>query len=255
MIATQARGRRAAKYSITGAVVVAALVALAGCTEQHRPQATNVEWKVDRAPNKRSYHLTGQATFSKGLAGWYLPTITLLDDKGCNRGFELDETQIASAGSTGLVVAKFDKVLDVHRPVATANFNIRYEELAEGQVSKTGVFDETRTVDATVHAPGNPVDACGNVAAERSSGRPTKQQLRERAKIDPDGADAEAIANMSRNELLATSINSAGFLCARVTDMYPRGGDIIVHCVEYRSGKGRVSYRVNAQAGSVEQLD
>ena len=87
------------------------------------------------------------------------------------------------------------------------------------------------------------------------SPRLTREQLREKAKTDPDGADAEAIDGMSRNELMATAINSAGFLCARVTDMYPRGADIIAKCVEYRSGKGRVSYRVNAEAGSVKQID
>jgi hypothetical protein len=59
---------------------------------------------------------------------------------------------------------------------------------------------------------------------------------------------------MSRNEVVATAINSAGFLCARVTDMYPSGGAIIVSCVEYRNGRGRVKYRVHANAGVVEEI-
>lgn len=91
--------------------------------------------------------------------------------------------------------------------------------------------------------------------AEPEPSKPSQEALRERAKTDPDGADAAAIDNMSRNEVMATAINSAGFLCARVTDMYPSGGAIVVSCVENRNGSGRVKYRVDANAGSVEQLD
>jgi hypothetical protein len=94
-----------------------------------------------------------------------------------------------------------------------------------------------------------------NVAAPAAPKHLTRAQLREKAKTDPDGADAQAIDQMSRNELVATTINSAGFLCARVTNLYPSGDDIITHCVEYRSGAGRVSYRINPGAGSVEQID
>ncbi len=87
------------------------------------------------------------------------------------------------------------------------------------------------------------------------STRKSKEQLREQAKTDPDGADSEAIDKMSRNEVVATAINSAGFLCARVTDMYPSGGAIVVNCVENRNGSGRVKYRVDANAGRVEEID
>lgn len=82
-----------------------------------------------------------------------------------------------------------------------------------------------------------------------------KARLREKAKTDPDGADAEAIDHMSQYEVLATGINSAGFLCARVTDVQFSNGDMIVKCIEYRSGEGRVRYRIDAHAGTVEQLD
>jgi len=34
-----------------------------------------------------------------------------------------------------------------------------------------------------------------------------------------------------------------------------RGGDMIARCVEYRSGQGRVTYRVNARAGTVVPID
>jgi hypothetical protein len=97
----------------------------------------------------------------------------------------------------------------------------------------------------------------GNSAARDQRREPeTPQQrqnrLRERAKTDPEGADAEAIDGMSQRELLATAINSAGYLCARVTDYYPSRGDIMVHCREYRNGRGRVTYRVDPVAGTVD---
>lgn len=86
----------------------------------------------------------------------------------------------------------------------------------------------------------------GETKAERD------QRLREKAKTDPEGADAEAIDNMSHNEVLATAINSAGYLCARVVSAYPVGGNINVECVEYRNGKGKVRYTIDPNAGRVE---
>ncbi len=79
-----------------------------------------------------------------------------------------------------------------------------------------------------------------------------RERLREKAKSDPDGADAEAIDNMSRNEVLATAINSAGYLCARVVSAYPVGDKINVECVEYRNGTRRVRYSIDAAAGTVD---
>lgn len=81
-----------------------------------------------------------------------------------------------------------------------------------------------------------------------------KEQLREKAKVDPEAADAEAIGQMSGKEVVATAINSAGYLCAHVTEMYPSNGAILVYCTEYRNGNGRVKYRVDAEAGTVEPL-
>jgi hypothetical protein len=57
---------------------------------------------------------------------------------------------------------------------------------------------------------------------------------------------------MSRNELVATAINTAGYLCARVISLQPRGGDIIADCVEHRNGKGRVRYRILTDSMTVE---
>jgi hypothetical protein len=109
-----------------------------------------------------------------------------------------------------------------------------------------GGTDETNKMmppPSEIEAPNSNVET----KAERD------QRLREKAKTDPDGADAEAIDNMSRNEVLATAINTAGFLCARVTSVYPVGGNINVECVEYRNGIGRARYLIDPNSGTVEQ--
>ena len=94
------------------------------------------------------------------------------------------------------------------------------------------------------------LDAAKNETSETSSER--RERLRKRARTDPEGADAEAIDSMGRNEVIATAINSAGYLCARVVSAYPVGGYINVECIEYRSGNGRARYRIDANAGTVE---
>jgi hypothetical protein len=93
----------------------------------------------------------------------------------------------------------------------------------------------------------------GNSSAKKETTQERKKRLREKAKTDPEGADAEAISHMSREEVVATAINSAGFLCARVTSMSMVGGTMYVDCIEYRSGEGRVRYSIDPNSGTVEQ--
>ena len=243
----------------TVALLPLALLSLpSGCSmADDEPKAENVEWSVQRTQDRKGYHLTGSASFVPGLGGWYQPTATLVDARGCRNVIDLEETQVVDTSIEGNIAAKFDKLLEVPRPVATAEFRITYEEAPPGSldvnsITKLNVFSEERVIDPTVRPPEYPQNACGKSKAELRSER--ADRLRERAKTDPEGADAEAIDNMSRNEVMATAINSAGYLCARVTDMYPSGGAIIVSCVEYRSGSSRVKYRVDANAGSVEEI-
>lgn len=91
-------------------------------------------------------------------------------------------------------------------------------------------------------------------ASGRSASSATTE-LRKKAETDPAGANAEAIDRMPRNEVLATAINTAGFLCAKVRDTYSVRGGINVHCTEYRSGKGRAKYRIDTAAMEVTKLD
>jgi hypothetical protein len=94
---------------------------------------------------------------------------------------------------------------------------------------------------------GGETNSIGETKVERD------QRLREKAKTDREGADAEAIENKSRNEVLATAINSAGYRCARVTAVYSMADNITVECVEYRNGLGRVKYRIDPNAGTVKR--
>jgi hypothetical protein len=139
----------------------------------------------------------------------------------------------------------------IHMPIrpkaklASARFFIEFWDANQG-VGERGetVFDESKVVDASVHPPGLPSKPCNT----------KKQELREKAKTDPDAADAEAIDAMSQDEVIATAINTAGYLCARVTDSYARNGNIIAHCVEYRNGRGRVKYQIDTASMTVTPL-
>ena len=101
---------------------------------------------------------------------------------------------------------------------------------------------------------GGETEETDNMMAPPSDIEVPNSILREKAKTAPDGADAEAIDNMSRNEVLATAINTAGFLCARVTSVHPAVGNINVECVEYKNGIGRARYRIDPNSGTVERL-
>jgi hypothetical protein len=86
----------------------------------------------------------------------------------------------------------------------------------------------------------------GETKAERDQG------FREKAIRDSKAAGAEAIENVSRNEVLATAIKSAGYLCARVVSAEAVGGNINVECVEYTNGLGRARYSIDPDVGRVE---
>jgi hypothetical protein len=73
--------------------------------------------------------------------------------------------------------------------------------------------------------------------------KPTKKEAKSEDPID----------NMGRNEIIATAINMAGYLCARVESAYAIGdGNIYVVCKEYRKGRSRVKYTIDPNSGIVE---
>lgn len=119
----------------------------------------------------------------------------------------------------------------------------------DGTPEQEGVDEVAAEVAETeVDVAGGSALSAGETPSQRTD------RLREQAETDPDGADAAAIDNMSGSEVVATAINSAGYLCGKVTEMHPSNGAILVYCTEYRNGSGRVKYRVDAQAGTVEPL-
>lgn len=240
-------------HILRGIALTAVVLTGSACSNVSEPQASDVEWTVVRTPDKKGYRLTGKAVLARGLDGWYQPEAVLVDDRGCRNSLQPEATQIADVASEGTVAANFNEVLKLKRPVATAEFKITYMEAPLGadvsDISQKSVFSEERVVDASLHPPFIPKGPCGGKGSQTR-----REQLREQAKTDPDGADAAAIGDMSRNELVATAINTAGFLCAKVTDMYPSGGEIVVSCTEYRSGGGRAKYRVDTATMTVEQI-
>jgi hypothetical protein len=236
------------------AAAAAMLTALAACG-QRTPAARDVQWSVERTPDRKGYQLTGTATYARGMGGWYQAEATLTDARGCQTLVSPANVYDVDKSVSGWAPEKFSAQVKLSQPVARASFSVTHNDVPAGSMDPQSIttdtlFSETRTLDARLIPPAEPRGRCGTeeTASER------RDRLRKKAETDPNGADAEAIAGMSRNEVFATAINSAGFLCARVTDAFPRGEDIIVSCVEYRSGSGHVRYRVNARAGTVEQL-
>lgn len=219
------------------------LIVVTGCSSE--PSATEAEWSLVREKNGRGYLFSASANLLDGEDGWFTPEILMTDERGCLRIEHLSSVHPVTAEDPSEVVGKFNERFDYKWKVARAQLKLLH--VKNDDFAKTVVFQEERVLDPSLRPPAVPKKAC----TEKS----TRPELRERAKTDPESADAEAINNMSREEVIATAINTAGYLCARVTEMHLSGGAIIASCVEYRSGRGRVKYRVDANAGSVEQID
>lgn len=227
-----------------GRVGAAALIlaALSACSEPP-PSATDVLWAVEQKADK-TYHLTGSANVQQGLGGWYTPLAELVDDRGCRHAIYLPATHVANTDLSGQTQAVFDQVLDVARPIATASLRIIYQESSDGTVESitdTSVFSGDKTLDSALNPPSVPTKPCND-------------RVRGSGGAGPNETDAATIAGMPRNEILATAINSAGFLCAKVRDAYPVRGGIEVSCTEYRSGKGRAKYKIDTSEMSVTKI-
>ncbi|WP_419826830.1 hypothetical protein [Sphingomonas sp.] len=198
---------------------------------------------MERTTDRKAYRVSGSATYSKGLDGWYAPKLTLMDELGCTTEVSLPDTQIADERSSGFVTATYDQQIQLPHPVARASLHVDYGEAKRfndpTSVVDTPVYDQEQVVDASVRPPSEPAAGCAAraKAARRREGK---------AADTGDGLD-----RLPRNRLVALAINSAGFLCARVTDLYPdSAGQIIAHCVKYRTGRGRdVSHRRGRRDG------
>ena len=220
---------------------VHAVFALSACSSSSSPSAQNVTWNL--SAEKGGYVFTLKADLNNGDDGGFFPRLETVDERGCHHVEDVGWISTMQANNRARIKANIEHHYKYGWKVARAGFSLNYTEI---DTESQQLFSEDRLVDPRLTPPEMPKQPC--------SDRPTNAKLRERAKTDPDGADAEAIGGMSRNEVVATAINSAGFLCAKVTDLYPSGSDMIVSCTEYRNGRGKVRYRVNASAGTVDQM-
>ncbi len=224
---------------------------ISGCSAPSGPSATMNQWSLSREQSNKGYTFTADARLHNGKHGWFAPRLVLIDDVGCMRTEYLESVHPISAPDPNDVEGRFDQRFDQRRPLAKVTLSLLHQSGTDPRsLDEVVVFSEERIVDPNLSPT--------NVSPERCTDRPrsaTREDLRERAKTDPEGANAEAIDNMSRNEVVATAINTAGYLCARVTRLRPAGGDIIADCVEYRNGSGRVRYRVRTDSMTVEPIE
>ena len=221
------------------ALAVNGAFALSACASS--PSAENVIWNL--SAQKGGYVFTLKADLNNGDDGGFFPLLETVDERGCHHVEDVGWISAMEESNHSHVKANIEHQYKSRWKVARAGLSLSYKEI---DTDSQELFSEHKVVDPRLTPPDTPKVPC--------SDKPTKAELRKRAKNDPDGADAEAISGMSRNEVVATAINSAGFLCAQVTDLYPSGQDMIVSCKEYRNGGGKVRYRVNASAGAVEQM-
>jgi hypothetical protein len=217
------------------------VLAVVGASCGDRKPGVEVEsWSLT-SKGEGNYLFEALGRYTNPKAGVFHKQIETVDARGCHSIEYIEEEFVrARQGKDSSFVIKMP--LRSKAKLATARFFVDFWDVDQG-VSERGtpIFSEEKAVDGSIHPPTVPKTPCNN----------KKQELREKAKTDPEGADAEAIDSMSREEVIATAINSAGYLCAHVIDMYPRGSDIVVHCVEYRNGRGRVKYLVDAAAMTV----
>lgn len=208
-----------------------------------KPGAEVENWHLSSA-GKGEYLFEAKGRYTDPRSGVFHKQIETVDAKGCHSiEYVEDEFVKAREGDPSSFVIRMP--MRSKAKLATARFFIDFWDVSQG-VNERGdtVFSEEKIVDSSVKPPSLPAESCNK----------SKEQLREKAKTDPDGADAEAIGSMSRDEMIATAINTAGYLCARVTDMYPQGGNIVAHCIEYRNGKGRAKYLIDTASMTVTPM-
>jgi hypothetical protein len=219
--------------------VVYSAVLTSSCSDPE-PSVDVHNWKLI-STGKGTYVLEATGRYKNAKSGVFNKHLETVDARGCHSINYVEDQFVKTLPGE---VASFVIRMPVHSKakVATARFFIDFWSVKQA-VDEPGnlIFSEEKVVDASIHPPSLPEKPCSS----------RKEELRERARHDPQGADAEAIESMSREEVIATAINSAGYLCARVTDMYPQGSNIIAHCVEYRNGRGRAKYIIDTASMTV----
>lgn len=222
-----------------GLLPIISITLLASSCSDPQPSAEVKSWSVS-AKGEGAYLFAAEGQFEDSKTGVFHKQVETVDAKGCHSLHYVEDEYLLAGQPPNAF--KIRMPLQSKSRLANARFFIKFWDIKQGTGEEGSlIFDEQKVIDPSVKPPSLPSQPCNA----------SNEKLKEQAKTDPEGADAESIDAMSRNEVVATAINTAGFLCARVTDMYPQGGNIIVHCVEYRNGSGRVKYQIDSGSMTV----
>jgi len=230
-------------------LIVGLAAFLSACSSQ--PAAELVNWSMTKDGDGQGYRLHANAVLWNGAGGWFWPELRLRDARGCWTVHRANAIHALGSPNSRRVESRINDWVPFRGSIADVTLTFVYTAPDGGSFAETRLASENKVLDSSLRPPSVSPTNCSPPPQRRA----TREELRRRARTDPDGADAEAISNMSHNELTATAINSAGFLCARVTQIEARGHLIIANCIEYRNGTGRVRYRIDADTGTVDQLD
>ncbi len=208
---------------------------LEACSPEPTAKVTN--WQLERSKDNKSYLVKADVSIENPREnGFFHPTISFVFTDGCQRMGEGLATIIAQ----GTRNEKIEYKIVTPRKVYSAAMTVRFDE--DVSEPSRNIFSEDRVIDGSTRPPDFPKVSC--------SSTPSGSSKDANSDLDID------VQRAGKDEVIATAINSAGYLCARVTDSYlDSGRQMIVHCNEYRTGRGRVKYRIDPDAGNVVQVD
>ncbi len=231
--------------SLNSVILAGAALSLSACADTP-PSAKVLDWRMVRDQKAGTYTFTAEAHLEDDGKGLFAPELTLTDERGCKHFELLELISKDDASEQDPMLFHLKSSFPYKYRVSRATLDIYYREPQIGSdPALKPVFSEERVVDAALKPPASPTKPCGPSRQEQNA-----------AKVADDTNDPDInVENTSREEIVATAINTAGFLCARVTDMWPSGDDIMVTCVEYRNGRGRVKYRIDTTDMRVIQLN
>lgn len=210
---------------------------------ESEPGASIEQWSVT-APRTGEYLFEASGEYTNPKKGVFHRRLETTDERGCRSLIYIEKDDERSKSPNALNF-ELSMPFTSNAKIARARFFIEFWDI-EQSVYERGkiIFSEEKVVDASLDPPDYPERPCNS----------SKGALRKKAQRDPDGADADTISTMSHQEAIATAINTAGYLCARITDLYPQGRNMVATCVEYRNGKGRAKYRIDTENMTVTPI-
>lgn len=200
------------------------------------PDISVDEWSIDNSTSPREVHVIGK--YADATPGNYHGSLSTLDEFGCRTEQYIDFVEPKGADDPFNLRLPVKSVGDI----VEASLSVRFWDVSS-DLGESGerLFDDQKTFGDLSKVPSMPPVSCQ--IPEDGSAAVTGTFA--------ETADASAIDAMSREEVVATAINTAGYLCARVTGMSARGGNMDVECIEYRDGSGRASYRIDTSTMTV----